>query len=183
MQRMEHTTQSVVQAVRDKVAWLISSIVVFAFIKIHGTPPLSPSSLPLHHSSALTAFHFLPVIVSLIRSGDGDENNPIYKKATTMPAAPRRAGMAVAMAPLSEAAELTLLAALLAALEALLETLEADLEALEALLAALLEAELMSLETLLEMLLATELADEEMEEMSEEAEPVRELRMEPGIEC
>ena len=31
------------------------------------------------------------------------------------------------MAPLSEAAELTLLAALLAALEALLETLEADL--------------------------------------------------------
>jgi hypothetical protein len=104
--------------------------------------------------------------------GDGDGKSPIYKKATTMPAAPRRAGMAVAMAPLSEAAELTLLAALLAALEAL----EADL-------AALLEALLMSLETLLEMLLATELADEEMEEMSEEAEPVRELRMEPGGEC
>ena len=80
--------------------------------------------------------------------------------------------MAVAMAPLSEAAELALLAAELAALLARLETLLADLE-------ALLEALLMSLLMLLETLLATELADEESEEISEEAEPVRELMTEP----
>lgn len=50
----------------------------------------------------------------------------LYKRATTMPAAPRMAGMAVAMAPLSEAFELALLAALLALLEALLADLEAS---------------------------------------------------------
>jgi hypothetical protein len=68
-----------------------------------------------------------------------------------MPAAPRRAGMAVAMAPLSEAAELALLEALLAAL-------------------------LMLLEMLLETLLAEEAADE----VAEEAEPVKLLMREPG---
>ena len=75
-----------------------------------------------------------------------------------MPAAPRMAGMAVAMAPLSEAAELALLAALLALLEALL----ADLE-------ALLEALLMLLETLLEAELAQEEAEEEADEAADEA--------------
>jgi hypothetical protein len=93
----------------------------------------------------------------------------LYKRATTMPAAPRMAGMAVAMAPLSEAFELALLAALLALLEALL----ADLE-------ALLEALLMLLETLLETELAEEEADEEADEAADEPEPVKLLMREPG---
>ena len=94
----------------------------------------------------------------------------LYKRATTMPAAPRMAGMAVAMAPLSEAFELALLAALLALLEALL----ADLE-------ALLEALLMLLETLLETELAEEEAEEEADEAADEPEPVKLLMREPGM--
>jgi hypothetical protein len=86
-----------------------------------------------------------------------------------MPAAPRRAGMAVAMAPLSEAAELALLEAELALLAALLEDL-----------LALLEALLDSLLMLLEMLLETELADEAADEVADEAEPVKLLMREPG---
>jgi hypothetical protein len=86
-----------------------------------------------------------------------------------MPAAPRRAGMAVAMAPLSEAAELALLEALLALLEALLALLEALLDALE-------EALLM----LLEMLLETELAEDAADEVADDAEPVKLLMREPG---
>jgi hypothetical protein len=89
-----------------------------------------------------------------------------------MPAAPRRAGMAVAMAPLSEEAlELALLAALLALLEALL----ADLDALLSLLDALLDMLLIALE----MLLETELAEEEADDEADEP-PVRLLRAEAG---
>jgi hypothetical protein len=79
-----------------------------------------------------------------------------------MPAAPRRAGMAVAMAPLSEAAELALLEALLALLEALLDALEA------------------ALLMLLEMLLETELAEDAADEVADDAEPVKLLMREPG---
>lgn len=105
-----------------------------------------------------------------------------YNRAATRPAAPRRPGKAVAIAPEPEeealeaelAAELRLLETELALLEAaleaelkLLETLEADSEAAED---AAEEAEEEAEED-----------SEEAEEAEEEAEPVILLRTEPSM--